>query len=125
MGSEMCIRDRLQVTVCIFRLNYALHLTVKGLMVCTFSEGFRMNCRFFEISMLRTRLPDAFHLVQNDNCHCQTLSTLKNAKFDLFGSEKKPAGKSSGFEQRLVHCDSTIGYGMQNTIYESLVLLIR
>ena len=72
----------------------------------------------------RTRLPDAFHhCMPNDNFHCET--PLKNAKFDLLGSEKKPAGKSSGFEQRLVHCDSTIGYGMQNTIYESLVLLIR
>jgi len=37
---------------------------------------------------------------------------------------KKPAGKS-GCEQRLVNCDSPTGYGMQNTIYESLVLLIR
>ena len=86
--NDRSLLTQLQVTVCIFRLNYALHLTVEGLVVCTFSEGFRMNCRFFEISMLRTRLPDAFHLVQNDNCHCQTLSTLKNAKFDLFGSEK-------------------------------------
>jgi len=39
---------------------------------------------------LRTRLPDAFHLVQNDNFHCQTLYKIyfKNAKFDVFGSEK-------------------------------------
>jgi len=37
---------------------------------------------------------------------------------------KKPAGKSGG-EQILVNCDSPTGYGMQNTIYESLVLLIR
>jgi len=36
---------------------------------------------------LRTRLPDAFrHLVPNDNFYSQT--PLKNAKFDLFGSEK-------------------------------------
>jgi len=35
---------------------------------------------------LQTRLSDAFHqLVQNDNFHCQ--APLKNAKFDLFGSE--------------------------------------
>jgi len=35
---------------------------------------------------LRTWLPDASHLVQNDNFYCQTLYkiyTLKNAKFDL------------------------------------------
>jgi len=31
---------QLQVTVCIFRLNYALRLTVEGAVVCTFSEGF-------------------------------------------------------------------------------------
>jgi len=36
--------------------------------------------------MLRTRLPDGFYyLVSNDNFHCQT--PLKNAEFDLFGSE--------------------------------------
>jgi len=35
-----------QITVCIFRLNYAFNLTVEGLVVCTFSKGFRMNCRF-------------------------------------------------------------------------------
>jgi len=35
---------------------------------------------------LRTRLPDAFHYLEsNDNFHCQ--SSLKNAKFDLFGSD--------------------------------------
>jgi len=27
-------------------LNYALHLTVEGLVVCTFSEGFCTNYRF-------------------------------------------------------------------------------
>jgi len=47
--------------------------------------------RLFIVTMggrtLRTWLPDAFHLlVPNDNFHCQT--RLKNAKFDLFGSEK-------------------------------------
>ena len=75
---------------------------------------------------LRTRLPDAFHLVQNDNFDCQTLHKVyfENAKFDLFGSEKAAAGKS-GCEQRLDNCDSPTGYGIQNTIYESLVLLIR
>jgi len=36
--------------------------------------------------MLQTWLPNAFYyLVSNDNFHCQT--PLKNAKFDLFGSE--------------------------------------
>jgi len=36
---------------------------------------------------LRTRLPDAFHhLVSNDNFYRQT--SLKNAKFDLFGSDR-------------------------------------
>jgi len=35
---------------------------------------------------LRTRLPDAFHhLVPIDNFHCHR--PLKNANFDLFGSE--------------------------------------
>jgi len=39
---------------------------------------------------LRTRSLDAFHLVQNDTFHCQTLYKIyfENAKFDLFGSEK-------------------------------------
>ena len=38
---------------------------------------------------LRTRLPDAFYLVQNDNFHCQTLYNIYLVtKFDLFGSEK-------------------------------------
>jgi len=51
-------------------------------------QGFEVTYPIFEISMtLRIRLPDAFyHLVPNDNFHCQT--PLKNAKFDLFGSEK-------------------------------------
>jgi len=36
---------------------------------------------------VRTWLSESFHhLVPNDNLHCQT--PLKNAKFDLFGSEK-------------------------------------
>jgi len=39
---------------------------------------------------LQRRLPDVFHLVQNDNFHCQTLYKIyfENAKFDLLGSEK-------------------------------------
>jgi len=52
-------------------------------------QGFEVICHIFEISMkLRTRLPDAFHhLVPNDNFHIQT--PLRNAEFDLFGSEKR------------------------------------
>jgi len=51
-------------------------------------QGFEVTHPIFEISMaLRTWLPGAFHhLVPNDNFHCQT--PLKNAKFDLFGSDK-------------------------------------
>ena len=77
---------------------------------------------------LRTWLPDASHLVQNDNFYCQTLYkiyTLKNAKFDLFGSEKASWQIWLRIYGRLVNCDSPTGYGMQNTIYESFVLLIR
>jgi len=37
---------QLQVMVCVFHVNYAFHLIVKGLMVCTFSRGFCTNCRF-------------------------------------------------------------------------------
>jgi len=50
-------------------------------------QGFEFTYPIFEISMtLRTRSPDVFHhLVPNDNFQCQT--PLKNAKFDLFGSE--------------------------------------
>jgi len=41
---------------------------------------------FDDVTNLRTQLPDAFHLlVPQDNFRCQT--PLKNAKFDLFGSE--------------------------------------
>jgi len=51
-------------------------------------HGFEVTHLIFEISMtLRTWLPDAFHhLVPSDTFHCQT--PLKNAKFDLFDSEK-------------------------------------
>jgi len=51
-------------------------------------QGLEVTYPFLAISMmLRTRLPDAFHhLVPNDNFHWQT--PLKNAKFDLFSSEK-------------------------------------
>jgi len=51
-------------------------------------QGFEVTSRIFKILMtFRTPLPDAFHhLVTNDNLTCQT--PLKNAKFDLFGTEK-------------------------------------
>jgi len=51
-------------------------------------QDFKVIHTVFKISMmLRTRLPDGFHhLVPNYNFHCQV--PLKNAKFDLFGSEK-------------------------------------
>jgi len=50
-------------------------------------QGIEVTHDIFEILMaLKTWLPDAFHhLVPNDNFHCQM--SLKNAKFDLFGSE--------------------------------------
>ena len=104
--NDRSLVTQLQVTVCIFRLNYALHLTVEGLAVCTFFEGFCTNYRFsvsrllslllyfrhFDdvTNMVATTCQMLFHLVQNNNFHCQTLYKIywKNAKFDLFGSEK-------------------------------------
>jgi len=83
--------------------------------MCPFSRSFcTTNYNYFELQGIEvthrivddvaTRLPDAFHyLVPNDNFHYQT--PLKNAKFDLFGSEKIPVGKS-GCEQRLANCNS-------------------
>jgi len=59
---------------------------------------------------LRTRLPDAFHhlgLVPNDNFYCQT--PLKNAKFDLFGSEKC---QLANLVANSLACDRPTGYGM-------------
>jgi len=62
--------------------------------------------------MLRIWLPDAFHrLVPLETPNLTYLAV------------KMPVGKS-GCKQRLVNCDSPTGYGMQNTIYKSLVLLI-
>jgi len=50
---------------------------------------------------LRTRFPDAFHhLVPNNNFHCQT--PLKNAKHDLFGSEKSQLANLVGNRDRLI-----------------------
>ena len=89
---------QLQITISVFRLNYAFHLIVEGLMVCTFSGVFCMNYRFVVTRLLNHQpnirnfdevsntVADAFHhLVPNDNFHCQT--HLKNAKFDLLGDE--------------------------------------
>jgi len=95
--NDRSLVTQLQVTVCIFRLNYAFHLTVEGLVVCTFSERFCMNYRFSVSRLLNhllyfRNLGDVTNAVamQNDNCHCQTFYKIyfKNAKFDLFGSEK-------------------------------------
>ena len=87
--NDRSLVTQLQVTVCIFRLNYALHLTVEGLAVCTFFEGFCTNYRFsvsrllslllyfrhFDdvTNMVATTCQMLFHLVQNNNFHCQTL----------------------------------------------------
>ena len=93
----------LQFTACVFGSTSAFHLIAEGLTVYLFSGGFVrltvLPLQVFEVSLahpifnkLRPRLPNAFHyLVPNDN-HCQT--PLKNAKFDLFGNEKMPVGKS-------------------------------
>ena len=85
----------LQITACVLRIAHS-----EGLTVFPFSGGFFLYdlpfCRykalksptlFSNFSMTRrTGLPDAFHsLVPNNNFHCQT--PLKNAKFDLIGSE--------------------------------------
>jgi len=94
----------LQLTACVFGSTSAFHLIAEGLTVCLFSGDFVrltvLPLQVFEVSLthpifnkLRPRLPNAFHyLVPNDNLHCQT--PLKNAKFDLFRSEKMPVGKS-------------------------------
>jgi len=90
---------QLQITVSVFRLIYAFHLIVEGLMACTFSGGFLCELPFRRYKAfqsptlfskfgmtLRTRLPDTFHyLILNEHFDCQT--PLKNAKFDLFGNE--------------------------------------
>ena len=53
---------------------------------------------------LRTRLPDAFHLVQNDNFHCQMLykSTFKNAKFDFTWQWKSQLANLAANRDRLI-----------------------
>ena len=84
-----------EVTVCVFRLNYAFRLIVEGLKVCTFPGGFCMNYRF-AVTRLLNHVPyfrnfdDVTNTVarcfSQDACHCHTPS--KNVKFDLVGSEK-------------------------------------
>jgi len=130
--NDRCPVTQLQIRVSVFHLNYAFRLIVEYLMVCTFSWGFLYELPFccykaFKsptlFSKLRTRLPDAFHyLVSNDNFHCQT--PLKNAKFDLIWQWKCQLANLVANRDQLVNCDSHRGYGMQNTIYESLSLLI-
>jgi len=89
---------QLQVTIFVFRLNYAFHLIAEGLTVCIFSVGFCMSYRF-AVTKLLSHVPyfrnfdDVtntvarcfHHLVPSENFHCDT--PLKNAKFDLFGSK--------------------------------------
>jgi len=62
----------------------SLHITFNILPL----QGFEVIYPIFEISMtLRRWLPNSFHhLVPNDNFHCQM--PLKNAKFNIFGTEK-------------------------------------
>jgi len=82
----------------VVRSTSAFHLIAEVLIMCLSLEvfvrltilrlqGFEVIYPIFELSItLRTRLPDAFrHLVPDNNFHCQT--PVKNAKFDLFGSE--------------------------------------
>ena len=47
---------KLQITVSVFRLNYAFRLIVGGLMVCTFYAGFCVNYRF-AVTKLLSNLP--------------------------------------------------------------------
>ena len=88
-----------------FLRKFFVRLTVLQL------QGFEVTHPTFEISMaIRTRLPDAFHhlgLVPNDNFYCQT--PLKNAKFDLFGSEKC---QLANLVANSLACDRPTGYGM-------------
>jgi len=81
----------LPATTGVFGSTYVFHLIVEGLTVCPF-------CRSF-FSARRTVLPlqgfEVTHAIFDDivntlsehfhHFHCQT--PLKNAKFDLFGSE--------------------------------------
>jgi len=81
---ELCIPSYSGSSNCVpFWWKFFVWLTVLPL------QGFEVAYSVWEILMkLRTRLPDAFHnLMSNDNFHCKT--PLKNAKFDILGSEKR------------------------------------
>jgi len=54
--NDRSLVTQLQVTVCVFRLNYALHGTMEGLVVCTFFEDFCMNYRFSVSRLLNNLL---------------------------------------------------------------------
>jgi len=78
--NDRSLVTQLQVTLCIFRLNYALRLTVEGLVVCTFSEDFCMNYRFFRFKAFKS-----YHLlyfrnlddVKNTVARCFSFSTKR------------------------------------------------
>ena len=85
---------QLQVTACVFRSNYAFHLIAEGLTVCPFSGGFSYDLPFCRYG-LWSHVPYFRNLDNVTNTvascfsplfHCQT--HLKNAKFNLYGSEK-------------------------------------
>jgi len=81
---ELCILSYSGRSNCVpFWWKFFVWLTVLPL------QGFEVAYSVWEILMkLRTRLPDAFHnLMSNDNFHCKM--PLKNAKFDILGSEKR------------------------------------
>jgi len=113
---------QLQVTACVFGLPYVFHLLAKDLTVCAFSGSFLYDLPFCCYTRLLTD-PSYFrnfndnantvarcfyHLVPNDNFHCQT--PLKNAKFDLFGSENTSWQIWLSIE--IGNCDSPTGYDM-------------
>ena len=78
---------QLQVTVCVFRLNYVFHFTYSGR-----SDGghFLRMCFGIAITRLLSHLPyfRNFDDVTNMVARCfSSFSAFGNAKFDLFGSE--------------------------------------
>jgi len=93
--NDRSLVTQLQITVSVFRLNCAFHLIVEGLIspevfcmyYCFAVTRLLNHLRYFlNFDDVTNTVPDAFHyLVSNDNIHCQT--SLKNAKFDLFGNE--------------------------------------
>ena len=104
--------------MCPFSVNFfCIRLIVLPL------QGFEVTHPIFD--KLRKRLPDAFHLVQTIIFTAKrSIKLLWKTPNLTYLAVKTPVGKS-GCEQRLVNCDSPTGYDMQNTIYESMVLLIR